>query len=47
MPDAVARRLGERTEDVGERTSDVGVDQHAHGAGRLARAVPADHREPQ
>jgi hypothetical protein len=32
MPDAVARRLGERTEDVGERASDVGVDQHARGA---------------
>jgi hypothetical protein len=47
MLDAVARRLGERTERVGERAGDVGVDQHAHGAGRLARAVPADHREPQ
>lgn len=30
MPDAVARRLGERAEDVGERAGDVGVDQHAH-----------------
>ena len=30
MPDAVARRLGERTQDVGERASDVGVDHHAH-----------------
>ena len=47
MLDAVARRLGERTERVGERAGDVGVDQHAHGAGRLARAVLADHREPQ
>jgi hypothetical protein len=47
MLDAVARRLGERTEHFGERAGDVGVDHHAHGVGRLARAAPADHREPQ
>jgi hypothetical protein len=40
MLDAVARRLGERTQNVGERAGDVGVDQHAH-ARRLSRSPRA------